>query len=69
MGAIGMTPADGYRTLALKLRAKAAREQDQALATEWRQLANSYLRLAEQAEQNTLADIWIEVGPKLVLDD
>lgn len=63
-----MTPADEYRTLAIKLRAKASQEKDETLASEWRQLARSYLRLAEQAEQNTLADIWIEVGPKLALD-
>ncbi len=64
-----MTPAEQYRTLASKLEAKAANEHDQILAMEWMQLARSYLRLAEQAEQNTLADIWIEVGPKLSLDD
>ncbi len=64
-----MTPAEQYRALASKLKAKAANERDEILASEWRQLARSYLRLAEQADQNTLADVWIEVGPKLSLDD
>ncbi len=64
-----MTPAEQYRALASKLKAKAANERDVILASEWMQLARSYLRLAEQAEQNTLADVWIEVGPKLSLDD
>ncbi len=64
-----MTPADQYRTLASKLKAKAANERDHILASEWMQLARSYLRLAEQADQNTRADVWIEVGPKLSLDD
>jgi len=64
-----MTPADQYRALAAKLRAKAGSEANQALASEWMQLAQGYLRLAEQADQNRLADIWIEVGPKLSLAD
>ncbi len=64
-----MTPAEQYRVLASKLKAKAANERDEILASEWMQLARSYLRLAEQADQNTLADIWIEVGPKLSLAD
>ncbi len=64
-----MTPAEQYRALASKLKAPAANERDEILASEWMQLARSYLRLAEQADQNTLADVWIEVGPKLSLDD
>jgi hypothetical protein len=50
-----MTPAEQYRALASKLKAKAANERDEILASEWMQLARSYLRLAEQADQNTLA--------------
>jgi hypothetical protein len=64
-----MTPAEQYRALAAELRAKAASETNETLVAEWTQLAQSYLRLAEQADQNTLADIWIEVGPKLSLGD
>ncbi len=64
-----MTPAEQYRAFALELKAKAASETNEMLASEWAQLAQAYLRLAEQADQNTLADIWIEVGPKLSLDD
>jgi hypothetical protein len=59
-----MTPAEHYRTLAAKLKAKAANESSKSLAAEWTQLAQSYLRLAEQADQNRLADVWIEIGPK-----
>ena len=64
-----MTSADRYRTLAAKLKAKAANEPSEALASEWMRLAQAYLRLAGQADQNRLADIWIEVGPKLSLAD
>ncbi len=59
-----MTPAEQYRILAAKLKAKAGSEANEGLASEWRQLAQGYLRLAEQADQNRLSDIWIEVGPK-----
>ncbi len=62
-----MTPAEQYRALAAKLKAKAGSEANEALASEWMQLARGYLRLAEQADLNTQADIWIEVGPKLSL--
>jgi len=64
-----MTPAEQYRALAAKLKAKAGGEANRALASEWMQLAQGYLRLAEQADQNRRADIWIEVGPKLSLAD
>ena len=64
-----MTSADQYRMLAAKLKAKAANELNETLASEWVQLAQAYLRLAEQADQNRRADIWIEVGPKLSLAD
>jgi hypothetical protein len=64
-----MTSADQYRTLAAKLKTKAANELSETLASEWVQLAQAYLRLAEQADQNRRADIWIEVGPKLSLAD
>ena len=64
-----MTSADQYRSLAAKLKTKAANETSETLASEWVHLAQAYLRLAEQAEQNRRADIWIEVGPKLSLAD
>ena len=61
--------ADRYRTLAAQLKAKAANKPNENLASEWMQLSQAYLRLAEQADQNRRADIWIEVGPKLSLTD
>jgi hypothetical protein len=62
-----MNPADQYRKIAAELRAKAAREKNGRLATEWAHLARCYLRLAEQADQNSFADIWFESGPKASL--
>ncbi len=63
-----MTPADQYRKIAAELWAKAGKEQNEQLVTEWGSLARCYLRLAEQADTNSLADIWFEAGPKTRLD-
>ncbi len=63
-----MTPAEQYRGIAAELEAKAAKERNNQLAAEWVSLARCYLRLAEQAETNSLADIWFEVGPRTRLD-
>ena len=64
-----MRSADQYRKLAAELKAKAAKEQDQSFASELDVLARSFLRLAEQAERNSSTDLWLEVGPRLRLDD
>jgi len=64
-----MKPADSYRVRAADLKAKAATEANEQLAGEYQNLARCYIRLAEQADSNSLSDVWIEVGPKLRLDE
>ncbi len=59
-----MTNADSYRKIAAELKAKAAKERSAQLASELDSLARCYLRLAEQADQNSFQDLWLEVGPK-----
>jgi hypothetical protein len=51
-----MRSADQYRKLAAELKAKASSEHNQGIAAELDGLARSYLRLAEQAEQNSSID-------------
>lgn len=51
-----MTPSEQYRNLANHLRAKARGDEASELKVEWEHLAECYLRLAEQAEQNGRAD-------------
>lgn len=55
-----MSPADRYRALAAHLRTRAAGEQSLMLKTQWTNLAQCYVRLAEQADQNSRADIVYE---------
>ncbi len=55
-----MTPGDEYRVKAAELHARAACENDPALKIELERLARSYLRLAEQAEQNSRLDLTYE---------
>jgi hypothetical protein len=55
-----MSPADRYRALAAHLRTRAARETSPALRPQWAKLAQCYVRLAEQADQNSRADIVYE---------
>jgi hypothetical protein len=57
-----MSPADQYRKLASELKSKASAERNQGFAAELKALARSYLRLAEQAEQNGETDLWLEFG-------
>jgi hypothetical protein len=64
-----MSPSDQYRKIAAELRAKAAREPNRRLSAEWDHLARCYVRLAEQADQNSFADIWFESGSKSSLDE
>ncbi len=59
-----MTSADSYREIAAELKAKAAKQRDRQLASELDNLARCYLRLAEQAEQNSFQDLWFDVRPK-----
>jgi hypothetical protein len=57
---LAMTPWDEYRVKAAELHARAACDNDPALKTELESLARSYLRLAEQAEQNSRLDLTYE---------
>ncbi len=59
-----MSTGDQYRIVAAELQARAAKEQNEFWAAEWNMLARAYLRLAEQADRNSCADIWMEYGPK-----
>ena len=52
-----------YRNKAAELSAKARAEKVPALKAEFEALALSYLRLAEQAERNSQADIVYEPAP------
>jgi hypothetical protein len=63
-----MTTPDSYRKTALELRARALKAPDDASAARLDSLAQCYLRLAQQAEQNRRADIWAEFGSKTRLD-
>jgi hypothetical protein len=56
-----MTASDSYRKAAAELRAKAAGARNPHTA-EWERLARCYTRLAEQADRNSLQDVWIEDG-------
>jgi hypothetical protein len=64
-----MTPGDRYRRIAAEFRARAKNEDAYHLTAQWDHLANCYLRLSEQADQNRLTDVAAEFGPKPSLDD
>ena len=51
-----MTRAEEYRHLAESVRARAPREDSPLLKAEWENLAESYIRLAEQPEENDPLD-------------
>jgi hypothetical protein len=55
-----MSPADRYRALAAHLRSRATREESPTLRAQWANLAQCYVRLAEQADENSRADIVYE---------
>ena len=55
-----MTPADQYRALAARFRARARTTDSARLSAEWEHLARCYVRLAEQAERNLDLDIVYE---------
>jgi len=51
-----MTRAEEYRHLAEKVRAQAAREESPVLRAEWENLAEGYVRLAEETEASEQLD-------------
>ena len=51
-----MTRAEEYRHLAENVRSRAFREESSILKAEWENLAESYIRLAEQTEINEPLD-------------
>jgi len=55
-----MTRAEEYRHLAEKVRARAAREESPVLRAEWENLAEGYVRLAEQTEASEQLDIFYD---------
>jgi hypothetical protein len=55
-----MTSGDVYRRKAAEFTFKAAAEPDAELRVEFEHLAVAYLRLAEQADRNSLTDIVYE---------
>lgn len=55
-----MTAGDDYRGKAIEFRAKAQVEGDPQRKAEFEHLARAYLRLAEQAERNSLLDVTYE---------
>ena len=55
-----MTPADRYRSLAAELSARARNENSPQIKAEWAHLAQSYLRLAYQADKNDRTDVIYE---------
>jgi len=64
-----MISAEFYRKRAAEFRAMACFADNRAIAAEWLKLADWYVRLAEQADQNSKLDLSLEVGPPLRLDD
>jgi len=55
-----MTPATHYRTLAARLRARAKAEDKPQVRAELENLAQCYVRLAEQADRNCQTDVTYE---------
>ncbi len=55
-----MSPAERYRAMAAHLRSRATRETSSLLRSQWANLAQCYVRLAEQADQNSRVDIFYE---------
>jgi hypothetical protein len=62
-----MTRAEEYRHLAKKVRARAAGEESPAVRAEWENLAEGYVRLAEQTEASDQLDPFYDpiVGVKV----
>ncbi len=58
-----MTNGDAYRAKANAFMAQAKRATDPALRLQYEQFAQSYLRLAEQADRNQRSDLVYETPP------
>jgi hypothetical protein len=52
-----MGRADQYRTLATDVRVRASKEASPILKAEWENLAETYVRLAEQSEDSRDANL------------
>ena len=52
-----MTRAEEYRHPANKVRARAFKEENPILRAEWKTLAESYVRLAEQTDETEELDL------------
>ena len=52
-----MTPGKQYRALASGMKNRALSEPSEELKSEWNNLAECYLRLAEQADKSGRADL------------
>jgi hypothetical protein len=59
-----MAAVHEYRAKANEFLAKAKLETDPLLRSEYRQLGQSYLRLAEQADRNRRSDLVYETPPR-----
>ncbi len=55
-----MSVAEIYRATAAQFNAKACNETDAGMQKQWAILAQSYIRLAEQAERNAKAEVVYE---------
>ncbi len=55
---------DCYRQKALEVRARARGEANAAIKAELEALAKCYLRLALQADRNSMTDVWYETPAK-----
>jgi hypothetical protein len=65
----GMGPGDEYRVKALEFRAMASCEINPSVRAEFENLAQAYMRLAEQAERNSQLDLTYETPPIKKSDD
>ncbi len=63
-----MTPAEQYRAKAAELRAKAQLESNRSTQTELEGMAASYIRLADQADRNSLTNLVYENPPPKLVD-
>ena len=55
-----MSSADQYRIRAAQLAAQARDEAHAAIRAELMNMSRAYIRLAQQAEDNTRLDVWYE---------
>ena len=55
-----MTRAEEYRHLATKVHARASNEESPIVKAEWENLAETYIRLAQQSEENGQIDVFYD---------